>query len=123
MKGFYYFIICIFLFGCKQNDKKILSKEKMEKIMWELTQADVFTQDFISKDSSKNLEKENLKLQLKIFSKNSTDRKSFYKSYDYYLKHEELLKPLLDTLIVRNGRIRENIRLKKTIKAANGQVK
>jgi len=103
----------MFLFGCKQNDKSVLSPDKMEKILWELTQADIFTQDFISKDSSKDLEKENLKLQLKIFAKNKTDRKSFYKSYDYYLRHEELLKPLLDTIVVRNGRIRENMRFKK----------
>ena len=95
----------------------------MEKILWELTQADVFTQDFIIKDSSINLEKENLKIQLKIFSKNNTDRKSFYKSYDYYLKHEELLKPLLDSIVVRNGRIRDNMRLKKIIKPINEQVK
>jgi 2-succinyl-5-enolpyruvyl-6-hydroxy-3-cyclohexene-1-carboxylate synthase len=95
----------------------------MEKIIWELTEADVFTQDFISKDSSKNLEKENLKLQLKIFAKNKTDRKTFYKSYDYYLKHEELLKPLLDTIIVRNGRIRESMRLRKIIKPINEQIK
>lgn len=115
---FSFFLLC-----CKQNNQSILSSDKMEKIVWELTQADVFTQDFIIKDSSINLEKENLKIQLKIFSKNNTDRKSFYKSYDYYLKHEELLKPLLDSIVVRNGRIRENMRLKKIIKPINEQAK
>ena len=123
MRTIFYLIIITFLFGCKQNDKGIISPDKMEKILWDLTQADIFTADFISKDSSKDLTKENLKLQLKIFSKNKTDRKSFYKSYDYYLQHEELLKPLLDTMVVRNGRIRENLRLKKIIKADNEQVK
>ncbi len=123
MKIILCFFLSVFLLCCKQNGNFVLSPDKMENIIWELTQADVFTQDFISKDSSKNLEKENLKLQLKIFAKNKTDRKTFYKSYDYYLKHEELLKPLLDTIVVRNGRIRENIRLKKIIKPANEQVK
>ena len=123
MKVFLSFFLSFFLLCCKQNNQSILSPDKMEKIVWELTQADVFTQDFIIKDSSINLEKENLKIQLKIFSKNNTDRKSFYKSYDYYLKHEELLKPLLDSIVVRNGRIRENMRLKKIIKPINEQVK
>jgi 2-succinyl-5-enolpyruvyl-6-hydroxy-3-cyclohexene-1-carboxylate synthase len=123
MKIFLGFFLSVSLLSCQQNDHVVLSPDKMEKIIWELTQADIFTQDFISKDSSKNLEKENLKLQLKIFAKNKTDRKSFYKSYDYYLKHEELLKPLLDTIVVRNGRIREYIRLKKIIKPKNEQVK
>ena len=118
-----YFFIIMFLFGCKQNDNSVLSPDKMEKVLWELTQADIFTQEFIAKDSSKDLEKENLKLQLKIFSINKTDRKAFYKSYEYYLKHEELLKPLLDTMVVRNGRIRENMKLKKIIKGQNEQSK
>ena len=94
----------------------------MEKIVWDLTQADVFTQEFISKDSTKNLAFENLKLQQKIFAKYKTDKKIFYKSYEYYLKHDELLKPLLDSMVVRNGRIRDNIRLKK-IKPINEQTK
>ena len=123
MKVFLSFFLSFFLLCCKQNNQSILSSDEMGKIVWELTQADVFTQDFIIKDSSINLEKENLKIQLKIFSKNNTDRKSFYKSYDYYLKHEELLKPLLDSIVVRNGRIRENMRLKKIIKPINEQVK
>ena len=123
MKVFLSFFLSFFLLSCKQNNQSILSPDNMEKILWELTQADVFTQDFIIKDSSINLEKENLKIQLKIFSKNNTDRKSFYKSYDYYLKHEELLKPLLDSIVVRNGRIRDNMRLKKIIKPINEQVK
>ena len=123
MKIFFGFFLSGFLLCCQQNNGSVLSPDKMEHIMWELTQADVFTQEFLAKDSLKNLERENLELQMKIFAKNKTDRKTFYKIYDFYLKHEEILRPLLDTIVVRNGRIRENIRLKKIIKSANGQVK
>ena len=108
--------LSLILFSCKKTEKDILSEDKLEKILWEIIQADVFTQDFISKDSSKNLAVENLKLQQKIFAKYKTDRKIFYKSYDYYLKHEERLKSLLDSMVVKNGRIRENLKLKKIIK-------
>ena len=115
--------LCLALFSCLQSEKDILSEDKMEKILWDLTQADVFTQDFISKDSAKNLTLENFKLQQKIFAKYKTDRKTFYRSYDYYLKHDELLKPLLDSMVVKNGRIRETLRLKKNIKADDEQAK
>lgn len=117
------FFLSLFLFGCHENSKSVLPPEKIGIILWELAQADVFTQEFIAKDSSTNLEQENLKLQLKIFIKNKTDRQTFYRSYDHYLKHEELLKPLLDSIVVKNGRIRENMRLNKIIKPTNEQVK
>ena len=123
MKLFFLSLLSLFLSSCKQNDKDILSSDKMENILWELTQADIFTQDFILKDSSKNLAVENLKLQQKIFAKYKTDKKIFYRSYEYYIKHDELLKPLLDSMVVKNGRIRETIRLKKIIKAADEQIK
>lgn len=117
MKIFFLFLLSLFLLSCKQNDKEILSSDEMENILWELTQADIFTQDFISKDSSKNLTLENLKLQQKIFAKYKTNKKVFYRSYEYYIKREELLKPILDSMVLKNGRIRENLRLKKIIKA------
>ena len=123
MKFFNCFLCCALFSACMQHNSSVLSSDKMEIILWELTQADAFTQEFIVKDTSKNLENENLKLQQKIFSKNKTDRKSFYKSYDYYLKHEELLKPLLDSMVVKNGRVREKMRLKKELKTKNEQAK
>ena len=122
MKILFLFFLSVFLLSCNKTEKDILSPDKMEKILWELTKSEVFTQEYISKDSSKNLSLENLKLQQKIFAKYNTEKKIFYKSYEYYLKHDELLKPLLDSMVVRNGRIRENIRLKK-IKPINEQTK
>lgn len=114
----FFLIFCSFLFfSCKKSNKDVLSPDKMEKILWDITQADIFTQDFISKDSAKNLTAENLKLQQKIFAKHKTDRKVFYRSYEYYIKHEELLKPMLDSMVAKNGRIRDAMRLKKIIKS------
>ncbi|MFN0083200.1 MAG: DUF4296 domain-containing protein [Ferruginibacter sp.] len=123
MKLIYLLMCAVLLYACRTNPKDILSGENMENILWELTKADAFTQEFIVKDTSADLVKENLKLQQKIFAKNNTDRKTFYKSYDYYLHHEELLKPLLDSIVVKNGRIKENERLKKIIKVDDEQIK
>ncbi len=123
MKPVYLLFCTIFLYACSSNTKDLLSTEKMEKILWDLAKADAFTQEFIVKDTSADLAKENLKLQQKIFAKHGTDRKTFYKSYDYYLRHQELLKPLLDSIVVKNGRIKENERLKKIIKVSDAQIK
>lgn len=117
MKTFFLIFCSVLVFSCKNSSKDVLSPDKMEKILWDITQADIFTQDFISKDSAKNLTAENLKLQQKIFAKHKTDRKFFYRSYEYYIKHEELLKPILDSMVAKNGRIREAMRLKKIIKS------
>lgn len=123
MKLIYFFLGTMLLYACSSKPKDILSAEKMELILWDITKADAFTQEFTVKDTSADVTKENLKLQQKIFAKNNTDRKTFYKSYDYYLHHEELLKPLLDSIVVKNGRIKENERLKKIIKADDAQIK
>ena len=125
MRVIYGAIFLILLQNCNSNKlpKGILPFDKMEKIMWEQTKADAFTREFISKDSLKDLTVENFKLQEKIFAKYKVDRKSFYKSYDYYLNHDELMKPLLDTIVVRNGRARDNERIKQILKPDNEQIK
>ena len=125
MRVIYGAIFLILLQNCNSNKlpKGILPFDKMEKIMWEQTKADAFTREYISKDSLKDLTVENFKLQEKIFAKYKVDRKSFYKSYDYYLKHDELMKPLLDTIVVRNGRARDNERIKQILKPDNEQIK
>jgi hypothetical protein len=125
MKFIYCFTIYILLISCKRNElpKGILSFDKMEKVLWEQAQADAFTQDFLSKDSSKDLTVENFKLQEKIFSKFKIDRKTFYESYYYYLKHDDLMKPLLDSIVVRNGRARDNQRIKNILKPTNEETK
>ena len=116
------FVYCLFLLfllhNCNNNKlpKGILSFDKMEKILWEQAKSDAFTNEFIAKDSSKDLTIQNFKLQEKIFAKYKIDRKTFYLSYEYYLKHDELMKPLLDTIVVRNGRERDNQRIKNILK-------
>lgn len=125
MKFIYCFALYILLISCNRNKlpKDILSFDKMEKVLWEQAKADAFTQEFISKDSSKDLTHENFKLQEKIFAKYKIDRKSFYNSYQYYLKHDNLMKDLLDTIVVRNGRARDNQRIKNILKPENEQIK
>jgi Domain of unknown function (DUF4296) len=97
----------LFFSACSNVPRGILEQEKMEGIMWEQMQADAFTREFISRDGTKKLTDENLKIQQQIFAKYDTDKESFYKSYQYYLKHEDALKPLLDSIVSKQTRIKQ----------------
>ncbi len=110
MKHFFFIIISVILFSCSDNNlpKNILSQEKMEIILWEQMKVDAFTKEFISKDSSKNLVAENIKLQQKLFSNNKIDKEDFYKSYQFYLKHDALMKDVLDSIVAKQTRMHQN---------------
>jgi hypothetical protein len=102
-------IIWLILFSCSDNNlpRGILSPEKMEIVLWEQMKADAFTKEFISKDPSKNLAMENVQLQQKIFAKYKIDKEDFHKSYQYYLKHDALMKDVLDSVVAKQTRIHQ----------------
>ena len=109
MKHLFFIIIIVVLFSCSDNNlpSGILSQEKMEIILWEQMKADAFTKEFISKDSSKNLVLENLKLQQKLFAQYKIDKEDFYNSYQYYLKHDALMKDVLDSIVAKQTRLHQ----------------
>lgn len=84
----------------------ILTKEKMQAVMWDIIQADVFTDQFIKKDSLKNASLENIQLQNKIFAIHKISREAYYKSYDYYIYHTDLMKVILDSMTTKAERDR-----------------
>jgi hypothetical protein len=108
MKNLIGYLILIFLASCSQNKipKDILPKEKMQAVLWDYMRADAFTTDYISKDSTKNLLLENVKLQKEIFNYHHTTKEQFYKSYDYYVNHSDVLTEMLDSIIAQKNRHR-----------------
>ena len=104
------FAICfiIFLASCSDNDVpiNILSAEKMQPILWQQIKAEIYTRENLISDSikSKNLSLENEKLQMQIFRNNNVTKEEFYKSYNYYLKHEDKFSELLDSIIAKQTR-------------------
>ncbi len=109
MKNLSFIFVFLLLFSCTEVKlaDNILSEQEMEIILWEQMKADAFTKEFISKDSSKDLSMENDKLQQKIFAKYKVDRNDFYKTYQYYLKHEDLMKNVLDSIILRQTNLHQ----------------
>ena len=99
-------ILLIFLFviaGCQKSKvpKDLLSPEKMQAVYWDYLRADVFVNEFVRKDSTLKPDIESARLQNEVFQLHKTSRSQFYDSYQYYLKHPELMKAVLDTMIKR----------------------
>ena len=68
----------------------VLKPDKMRAVLWDIIKADVFTAEFIKKDSAKNVAIENLKLQQQIFAIHKITKADFYRSYHtihYLLKY------------------------------------
>jgi len=97
------------ILGCsniKSKSSGILPKEKMQAVMWDIIGADVFTEQFIKKDSLKNLPIENMQLQNKIFAIHKITKVEFYMSYQYYLAHADQMKIILDSITAKAERER-----------------
>jgi len=92
----------IFLFSC--GDKKsvptgILKPVKMQAVLWDMFRADALTFNFITRDTSKKPEVENVKLQQQIFAEQKISKEDFYKSYEFYKAHPDMMQPILDSMI------------------------
>jgi hypothetical protein len=95
-------IAVVFFISC--GDKKsvpqgILKPEKMQTVLWDMLRADALTFNFMNRDTSKKPEAENVKLQQLIFAEQKITKEEFYKSFDYYKEHPNLMQPILDSMI------------------------
>ncbi len=108
MMRLYIFVVAIILFtACKSDNeppKGIIKPDKMQAILWDVIKANAFTNEFIKKDSSKNLSEENVKLQQQIFTIHKVTKSDFYTSYDYYKSNAPLFKKMLDSMIAQGER-------------------
>jgi hypothetical protein len=98
--------------GCSNKDQApagVLSKEKMEAVLWDIIQAERFTATFVAKDSSKNIKEENFKLYSKIFSIHNVTKDEFITSYKFYLSRPDIARVLFDSLSTMANRQREDM--------------
>lgn len=92
--------------ACGNKSKEdVLPQPKMEKVLWDVVQADEFIQAFVLKDSAKvNVNAERYKLYEQVFRLHKTSRQQFSKSYEYYLSHPEKNRLLFDSLAAKANR-------------------
>jgi hypothetical protein len=79
----------------------VLDPEKMQAVYWDYLRADVYAKELLSKDSSRNIDSANIQFQQQLFEKHRVSKETFYKSYEYYISHQLLMKDMLDTMQVR----------------------
>lgn len=108
-------IFCLFI-ACRDKSKTpsdVLPKEKMEKVLWDMMLADRFASQFVAKDTAKkdstrkNLTEETFKVYAEVFSLNNISREEFVKSYKFYMTRPDLSKVIMDTILQRANRLKE----------------
>jgi hypothetical protein len=96
--------------GCADKNRVpsgILSREKMEDVMWDMVQADQYAALYLARDSTRiSTKTETLRLYEQIFRLHEVSREEFRKSYQYYLDHPTLNQVLFDSLVSRGARLR-----------------
>jgi hypothetical protein len=96
--------------GCSNKDKVpsgIIPRVEMEKILWDMIQADQYSSLYLLKDSARiDVKTETLKLYQEVFRLHQVSRDEFRKSFQYYQEHPELTRSVFDSLLARGNRLR-----------------
>jgi hypothetical protein len=103
----------VFVVSCTNPSKipeGVLSKQKMEVILWDLIQADRFSASFLMRDSTKtNIHSENMKLYQRVFQMHKISKEEFEKSFKFYLSRPDITKIMFDSIAVKAERQRPSI--------------
>ncbi len=103
MRSYFFYSLLILLVSCSRSKYPdgVLDPEKMQAVYWDYLRADVYAKELLSKDSSRNIDSANIQFQQQLFEKHRVSKETFYKSYEYYISHQLLMKDMLDTMQVR----------------------
>lgn len=109
----YILLLLIVTASCSNNNKipgDILTKSKMQVVIWDLIRADEFVSNYIWKnDSLINRMEESVRLYEKIFLIHKITKDEFRRSLSFYRQHPKLLKIIVDSL-----NSKENLQRNKT---------
>jgi hypothetical protein len=103
-------IVC-FLVCCTDKDKipaGVLNQDKMEKVLWDMIQAERFRETFI-RDSSKDLKAETFKLYAQVFEIHKISKDEFVKSYKFYMSRPDIARGMFDSLATKASRRRDEL--------------
>ncbi|MFT3981649.1 MAG: DUF4296 domain-containing protein [Ferruginibacter sp.] len=105
---FLFLIITVLLVSCShpKTPRGIIEPEKMQAVLWDYMRADIYANENLRIDSTvKNIDLESARLQQQLFAAHKVTKDEFYNSLNYYLQHRDMLKEVLDTMLIRQDRI------------------
>jgi hypothetical protein len=108
MTRFLCLLLFCFIISCANKNSipsDIIPKNEMQKVLWDMIQADQFSKQFILKDSAKkNVSAETVKLYDQVFQIHHITKDDFRKSYQFYISRPDILKVVFDSLSAQGNR-------------------
>jgi hypothetical protein len=102
------FVLAVSLLAaCTNSDAipgNVISKQRMETIIWQLIQSDEYINIRSVKDTAKKIGTEKMKIYQQVFDLNGVSLAEFKKSYLFYMEHPNISKEMFDSISVRANR-------------------
>lgn len=107
-KTLIFFLATLMITACGDGvPNGVLSKKKMEKVLWEVMQGSEFANGYIYyRYPQLNRAAINNTLLDEIFKTNKITKKEFNKSLEYYQNHPDLLMVMMDSIQAKKSRER-----------------
>lgn len=112
MKYFLGCFLALILVSCSSDKKPpsgIIGEIEMKNILWDVLRAQALARQYAKADSTLNDSTEIVKLTAKVFKVHGIESAEFDKSYDWYVKHPEVLKTIFDSLYTQKSRRPEDL--------------
>lgn len=100
-------LLCLLIFACRQGveaPKTVLPAEEMKPLLWDVIRAQNLSRQLARKDSTLDEKTETKELTQKVFGFHKVTEEQFNRSYDWYIKHPDILREMLDSLYTQEQR-------------------
>ena len=107
MRMLFFVLVVLFMAACSNRDAvpgDIISRQKMETIIWQLVQSDEYINIRSAKDTTKKISAEKMKIYQQVFDLNGVSLPAFKKSYLFYMEHPDISKEMFDYISARASR-------------------
>lgn len=100
MRYLFFFLVLLILAACRDKQKvpkDILDQVKMTSVLSDILIADAVANEKKDHDSTINIKSLSPAYYQQVFGLHKISKDDFFRSYNYYLDHPDLLKAVLDS--------------------------